>query len=987
MNEFRQSKGGRINREKPLQFTFNGQSFTGFEGDTLASALLANGVHFVARSYKYHRPRGIMSAGNEEASALVNVTRGDGRNDANIRATNVHLFEGLNAQSQHCWPSLEWDIGEVTRLGGPVFSAGFYYKTFMWPRSFWKTLYEPIIRKSAGLGSAPTLPDPDTYTARYVHCDVLVVGAGPAGIAAALSASVEGARVILCDEKNEFGGDLLSSPKVEIAGLGAWEWLEKSIATLKERPNVTLLPRTTGFGYYEQNMLGLAERLTDHLGTYPDDMPRERLHKVRAKKVILATGAIERPLVFPGNDRPGVMLAGAAKSYLNRYGVKVGERVLVVTSHDSAYQSAFDLAEAGCILPAIIDVRTHIDPDLLERARFLDIAILPAHTIVKTSGHKRIKSVHVASIQGNVKPRILSCDALLMSGGFTPSVHLFSQSRGRLKWDEKIGAAVPDIYVQEAVSIGAANGEFLLRDALNPAGLGFNTPEIEVQGEAPNASGQNISRLPKAQKANRHGAAFVDFQHDVVAKDIGLAVQEGFHSIEHIKRYTTTGMATDQGKTSNINGVNIAADALNKPVADMGLTTFRPPYTPTTFGTLAGHSRGRFFDITRKSPTDDWAKENGAVFEPVGLWRRASYFPRAGETKHQAIARECLATRASIGISDASTLGKIEVVGPDAAEFLNRFYTNPLLKLPVGRCRYALALREDGFIYDDGVIARLSQTRFHVTTTTGGAARVFANMQDYLQTEWPELKVWLTSISEQWAVIALNGPNVRKLIAPFVGDIDLDKDSFPHMSIREGTIFDIPVRLFRVSFTGELGYELNIPAGNALDVWQRLMEAGERYNITPYGVEALHYLRAEKGYIIVGKDSDGTQTPNDMGMGWAIGKNKPDFVGKRSLVRPDMLALNRPQFVGLMTHDLQVVLEEGAQIISSAQAQSSPEIIGHITSSYFSANLGHSIAFGMVAGGLEQMGREVFVPMEDRTLKVKIVDSVFYDPEGKRLND
>ncbi len=987
MNEFRTNIGGRIARDKPLQFSFNGQSYIGYEGDTLASALLANGVHFVARSYKYHRPRGIMSSGNEEASALVNVTRGKGRDDANTRATNLHLYEGLNAQSQHCWPSLDWDIGEVTRLAGPVFAAGFYYKTFMWPKSFWEKIYEPIIRKSAGLGSAPTLPDPDTYTARYAHCDILVVGAGPAGIVAALNASKDGVRVILCDEKDEFGGDLLSTPKVIIGGLDAWDWLEKSIAVLKSRPNVTLLPRTTGFGYYEQNMLGLAERLTDHLADLPVGMPRERLHKVRAKKVILATGAIERPLVFPGNDRPGIMLASAARTYLNRYGVKVGQRVLAVTSHDAAYQSAFDLAEAGCEVPAIIDVRAHIDQALLDLAKALNIEVLSAHTIVKTSGHKRVKSVHVASIEGKANTRVIPCDALLMSGGFTPSVHLFSQSRGKLKWDEKIGAAVPDVYVQNCISVGAANGEFSLHDVLNHTAPDQNVLEIDVQNDCPLGSGQNISQLPLAQKAKKHGGAFVDFQHDVVAKDIGLAVREGFHSIEHIKRYTTTGMATDQGKTSNINGVNIAADALNRPVADMGLTTFRPPYTPTTFGTLAGHSRGKFFDITRKSPTDDWASDYGAVFEPVGLWRRASYFPRANETKHQAIARECKATRASIGISDASTLGKIEVVGPDAAEFLNRFYTNPMLKLPVGRCRYVLALKEDGFIYDDGVIARLSETRFHVTTTTGGAARVFANMQDYLQTEWPELKVWLTSISEQWAVIALNGPNVRNLIAPFVKDIDLDKDNFPHMSIREGTIFDIPTRLFRVSFTGELGYEVNIPAANALEVWKRLMEAGEQYDITPYGVEALHYMRAEKGYIIVGKDSDGTQTPEDMGMEWAIGKKKPDFIGKRSLTRPDMLLPDRPQFVGLMAHDPQVVLEEGAQIVGEQKGQTFPKMIGHITSSYMSAPLGHSIAFGMVAGGLGRIGDDVFIPMPDMTHRVKIVDPVFYDPEGKRLND
>ncbi len=986
MSAYRTAEGGRIERAVPVSFSFNGKTYTGVRGDTLASALLANGVHFVGRSYKYHRPRGIMSAGSEESNALVGIDRGQGRYDTNTRATTQELFEGLCAESQHCWPSLRWDIGELNGLGGPIMSAGFYYKTFMWPKSFWDRVYEPIIRKSAGLGRAPKAFDPDIYASRYAHCDVLIVGAGPAGLAAALAASESGAKVIMADEQAEIGGRLLSDPNPRIDGEDSWDWLAATKAALAARENVTILNRTTAFGYYHQNFLGLVERLHDHLASSQTDGPRERLWRVRAKRVVLATGAIERPLVFAGNDRPGIMLAGAAGTYLNRYGVSIGHRPVVVTSHDSAYLAAFDLAAAGIGVGAIIDVRSDVPPALLDRADQLGVEVLAGHTVTQAQGRLRVSSVLVAGVQsgGSVGPvRRIDCDALLMCGGWTPSIHLFSQSRGTLSWRDDIGAYVPGGTVQNVRSAGACDGRFLLSDALNGGGDG-KSHVYAVAVEEP-CSGISADELPGAADPARV-KAFVDFQNDVTAKDVRLAVREGFHSIEHIKRYTTTGMATDQGKTSNLNSLAIASRALGRPVVEVGLTTFRPPYTPTSFGAFAGRARGDLFDVTRKTPIDSWAEKQGAVFEPVSLWRRARYFPLAGEDMDAAVARECKATRTSIGIQDASTLGKIEVVGSDAAEFLNRMYTNPWTKLGVGRCRYGLMLGEDGYIFDDGVVGRLAEDRFHVTTTTGGAPGVMASMEDFLQTEWPDLDVWLTSITEQWAVIALNGPNVRKLIAPFVEGIDLGKEAFPHMAIREGSIFGVPARLFRVSFTGELGFEINVPSGHGLAVWQRLIEAGAEYDIVPYGTEALHVLRAEKGYIIVGQETDGTQTPDDVGMAWAIGGKKHDFVGKRSLQRPDLLAPDRKQLVGLLTGDPNYVLEEGAQIVAGKSVSPPVKMIGHVTSSYWSETLRRSIALAVVEGGRGRMGAELYVPMPDGIHPVRVVAPVFHDPEGERLN-
>ena len=1007
MNRFRTQTGGLIDRTQTVRFHFDGQPLKGYAGDTLASALLANGIHLTGRSFKYHRPRGILSAGSDEPNALISVRRDRARYTPNVRATQIELYEGLDAISQNRWPSLAFDLGAVNSLISPFIPAGFYYKTFMWPRRAWHRLYEPRIRAAAGLGKAPLDPDPDRYASRYAHCDVLIVGAGAAGLAAALTAAVSGARVILCDEQPQLGGALLSDSASRIGGQPATLWAQHMSEILLARPNVTVLSRTTAFGYFSHNFVALCQRLQDHLADPARQLPRERLWQVRAREVIFACGAHERPLVFPGNDRPGILLAGAAGSYLNRYGVLAGRRIALVTANDAAYRTALDLHAAGAQIAAIADVRASADGALPQAARAAGLTVHEHMTVTGTGGGTRVTEVMLARCNGEGAVQRagalrVPCDALLMSGGYTPSVHLFSQTRGRLVWDEALQSFLPGESVEQVRSAGACHGHGSLGAALSDGAAaaqaalrarGFVSPTVpkRIVDETETGSAGFVGALPQAT-ADGADAAVVDWQNDVTVRDLRLALREGFSSIEHIKRYTTTGMATDQGKTSNLHALGIVAKAMGKSIPEVGLTTFRMPYTPVTFGTMAGYARGDLFDPVRATPSNDWAVARGAVFEDVGLWKRARYFPQGNETMDQAVARECLAVRSHCGMLDASTLGKIEVVGPDAATFMNRLYVNAWNKLSPGRARYGLLLREDGFIIDDGVIARIAEDRFHVTTTTGGAARVLALMEDYLQTEWMELNVWLTSTTEQWAVAALQGPQSRAVLQQLINarlmyGVDISAEAMPHMAVVEGYFCGAPMRLFRVSFTGELGFEVNVPSERGPELWETLHDAGKGFGLCPYGTETMHVLRAEKGYIIVGQDTDGTVTPDDAGLSWAIGKNKPDFVGKRSLERAALNAPDRKQLVGLrVVDDPRQVLEEGAQVMLIGTPGNGERPLGHVSSSYFSATLGTSIALALISGGRARTGQTLQVPMPDGPIAVQVTSPIFYDPTGAKIN-
>jgi sarcosine oxidase, subunit alpha len=995
MSSHRRAHGGRVDRRETLSFRFDGKSYQGLKGDTLASALLANGIMLMGRSFKYHRKRGPIAAGVEEPNALVTVTRPGGRHDSNLRATTVELYEGLTAESQNRWPNLENDFGRVNDVLAPLFSAGFYYKTFMWPKGFWKSVYEPAIRKAAGLGKAPAEPDPDRYQNRHAHCDVLIAGGGPAGLAAALAASEAGARVILADEQGEFGGSLLHEIAL-IDTRSAADWLTGALDTLKARPNVRLLPRTTIAGYLNQNHMIAAERLTDHLASHAEKMPRERLWQIRAKQVVLATGAHERPLVFPDNDRPGIMLAEAGRIYTNRYGVKLGQSIVVFTTSDSAYRAAMDVKAAGAASVTIIDGREKVHPALAADAVGDGIAIIPNAVVTGTRGGSRITSVEVSTAGGS--KQTIRCDCLLMSGGWTPAVHLFSQSRGQLRYDTALDAFVPGVSKQAESSAGACKGDYTLQACLEGGFLAgteaaaasgktaVRAPDVKVE----NAAGTAFTPMPLVplpKKPSLWSRAWTDFQNDVTAKDIKLAIREGFRSVEHIKRFTTNGMATDQGKTSNMNAIGIASEAMSRPAPEIGTTTFRLPYTPVTFGALIGPNRGVLFDPARKTPIYAWALKQGAAFEDVGLWKRAWYFPQTGETMHRAVMRECRAVREKAGIFDASTLGKIEVVGKDAGEFLNRIYVNNFSKLDIGKCRYGLLLKDDGFIYDDGIIARIAEDRYHVTTTTGGAPRVMHLMEDYLQTEFMDLDVQLTTITEQWAVIAVQGPLARDIVAPLIEGVDLSETGLPPMGYAEGKICGISMRLFRASFTGEVGYEINVPADHGEAVWEALFEAGKPHGLTPYGTEAMHVLRAERGFIIVGQETDGTVTPDDVGLGGMVSKIKPDFLGKRGLLRPDLAKPGRKQLVGLLSVDPALVLDEGAQIVLDVTQPKPMTMLGHVTSSYESPTLNRSIAMALLADGRARIGETVHVTTKDGFAPAIVGKPIFYDAEGTRVRD
>ena len=992
-------EGGRVDRARTLDFTFNGRKYTGFHGDTLASALLANGVRLVGRSFKYHRPRGILGSGVEEPNALVQLGTG-AQTLPNYVATQIELYDGLEAASVNCWPSVGFDLHAVYGLISRFLPPGFYYKTFMWPRSLWP-FYERRLRWAAGLGIAPTEPDTDRYDKMHAHCDVLVVGAGPAGIAAALEAGRTGARVIVVDEQQELGGSLLAS-RQRVGDAPAAEWLESALEDLRGMDEVRLLARSTAFGYYDHNFVALLERLTDHLGPTRGYAPRQRIWRVRARKVVLATGAIERPLVFRNNDRPGVMLASAVSTYVNRYGVAPGRRVVVFTNNDSAYQTALDLVDAGVDVRAVVDVRPETHSELTNMVGGRGVEVLPGHVLVDVRGSRGVKAVEVRRIDGGSVgggSRLLECDLVATSGGWNPTLNLHSQSGGQPRFDDYRSCFVPGPSVQAERSAGSCNGSFSLgeclaqgyaagADAAGAAGLGdglpfSSAPDTDDHAEAPTSA---CWVVPGTKPAGRDRKRFVDFQTDTTVADIAVAAREGYELIEHVKRYTTLGMGTDQGRTGAVNGIGALAEILDKPVSEVGTTTFRQPYTPVTFGAMAGRELGELFDPVRKTAMHEWHVQAGAKFEDVGQWKRPWYYPRPGESMRDAVNRECLAVRGAVGVLDASTLGKIDVRGPDSATFLNRVYINGWTKLGIGRCRYGFMLNEEGMVLDDGVTARLAEHHFLMHTTTSGAAAVMAWLERWLQTEWPDLKVFLTSVTDQWATVSINGPRARRVMEMLCSDVDLSSEAFPFMSVLSGSVAGIPARIFRISFAGELSFEINVDANYGRQVWEAVMEAGEEFNITPYGTEAMHVLRAEKGYVIVGQDTDGSVTPVDIGVGRMVSRRK-DFLGKRSLAMEDLVRDDRKQLVGLLTEDDQEVLPDGGQIVDDSSAPTPVPMLGHVTSSYYSVNLGRSIALGIVKGGRAREGDSVYVPLADgRSITARIASPSFYDPKGDRQN-
>ncbi len=982
-----------------VSFKFNGKKYHGFKGDTLASALLANDIHLIGRSFKYHRPRGIMTSGSEEPNAIVQLNDNTSRTEPNVRATEVEIYEGLEASSQNCWPSVNFDFGGINNFLSPLLPAGFYYKTFMWPASFWEK-YEYFIRKSAGLGKSPTTPDPDIYEHNYIHCDVLIIGAGISGIMAAKMAAKNGLKTLLIEEKPNLGGSTIyqNSEYFKINNQTSGSWLEKEINEIKKLNNLTIKTRTSVAAYHGYNFLLARENLTDHLPIeHRNNKIRQKLLKIRAKKVISATGSIERPLIFDNNDRPGIMLSSAIKRYADLFGIACGEKNIFLTNNDSAYETALSLIQKGINIKAIIDNRDKVDSKLIYEVEKNNIKVIKGSTVVNTLGYKRINKVFIMKLskdgQKVIGPKtILTCDCLGVSGGWTPAVHLFTQSGGKLKFRDEDQVFIPNSYPSDQLSIGACNGDFFLDEILS------NVPKsIKDFLKIKNTVYQNMEFLSSSNKSQRNiwllpsdkvigkTKSFVDFQNDATAKDIKLALREGFKSIEHVKRYTTTGMGTDQGKLGNMHALGIISETSGTKMGVLGTTTFRPPYTPLTFGTMVGRNVGEYFDVFRKTPIHDWHIENKAQFENVGQWKRAWYYPKNNETMHQAVQRESKAARDSVGILDASTLGKIDIQGTDASEFLNRVYTNAWSKLAIGKCRYGLMLNEDGMVYDDGVTTRLGENHYIMTTTTGGAANVLGKLEDYLQTEWPELDVYLTSVTDHYATISVCGPNSKKIISSIMPDLDLSDENFPHMSFKNVTIGKIDCRVMRISFTGEHSYEINIQASYGRSIWEKCMDAGKDLNITPYGTETMHLLRAEKGFIIVGQDTDATMTPIDLQMNWIVSKKKYDFIGKRSLYRSDTIKEDRKQLVGLLTDNPDEILEEGAQIV--ADIKKSPiEMLGHVTSSYYSPNLKMSIALGVVRGGKNMMGQKLFIPMENKTINVTVSDPVFLDKENKRLN-
>ncbi|MEM7642459.1 MAG: sarcosine oxidase subunit alpha family protein [Pseudomonadota bacterium] len=988
---FRLAKGGRrIDRSRYVRFTFDGQEYSGFQGDTLASALLANDQLLMGRSFKYHRPRSVVASGPEEPNALMGI--GDGaRFEPNRRATEQALHDGLIARSQNAWPSLSFDIGRINDLGARFLPAGFYYKTFMSPRPFWKHVFEPFIRRAAGLGEAPSKMDADRYEHRYAHVDTLVVGGGVAGLLAAKGAAASGERVMLVERSADVGGRALVDGGT-IDGKPADIWVREVVRALDTAENIAVLRRCEGSGIYDHGYVLCSEDLTDHL---PDKTgPRHRLWRVRATRVITATGTIERPLSFAGNDVPGVILASALRDYVKDFGVAIGDRTVIVTNNDDAYRTAEALLEAGLRIPAILDAREGADSALISKIKDMDVKVHLGRGIAKVLGRDRVKGVAVClqAGEGAVLQEI-ACDAVAMSGGWSPVVHLWSHCGGKLTWDDDRAMFRPDPARAPTngsgkpfvITAGSASGALTIAEVLEDAAkaVGASPPDCTSDPEAPILP---VWMMPQGARAELRAKMWLDYQNDVKVSDVRLAAQEGFESVEHAKRYTTLGMATDQGKLSNVNGLAVLADRLDETIPQVGTTTFRPPYTPVTIGALAGEARGEIFQPLRRTPLHDWHDENGAFWEPVGQWRRPYCYLRDRETPDQAVSREVKTTRQSLGLLDASTLGKLLVSGPDAGAFLDMLYTNMMSSLKPGRCRYGLMCDENGFLIDDGVVARIDDQTWLCHTTTGGADRIHAWMEDWLQCEWWDWRVHVINLTEQFGQIAVVGPQARAVLER-LGGMDLSAEALPFMAWADGTLAEVDVRVYRISFSGELSYELAVPANRTRQIWDALISAGESFDVTPYGTEALHVMRAEKGFIMIGDETDGTVIPQDLGLDWAISKKKGDYLGKRGQQRSEFQRPDRWKLVGLETVDGSV-LEDGAYAIGEGKNANGQQIVeGRVTSTYYSPTLDRGIAMGLVAHGPDRMGDTLrFTRIGKAPIEARIASPVFYDPEGQKQN-
>jgi methylglutamate dehydrogenase subunit C len=979
--------GGLIDRDKPLNFVFDGRKLRGYAGDTLASALVANEIRVVGRSFKYHRPRGIVTAGSEEPNALVTLRKG-ARSEPNTRATSVQLFEGLVAESQNRWPSLGFDLMGLNNVVSPMLTAGFYYKTFMWPASFWEKVYEPLIRRAAGLGKASAEPDPDTYDKAHAFCDVLVVGAGPAGLSAALVAAQANARVILVEDDWLLGGRLLCE-KHEIDGAAADDWVLAAEETLAKRPNVSVMKRTTVFAAYDGGTFGAVERVADHVAEPAAGTPRQRLWKIRAKCTILATGAIERPLLFGGNDLPGVMMASAARSYATRFAAMPGKEIVVFTATDSGWAAAKDLMECGGHLAAIVDARATVSGEAERFAASAGIRVFRNAHVVDASGGRSLRKLTVRDAAG--KMHELAADVLAMSGGWNPVTSVSGNLGDRPVWSDAIHAFVMESPPDGTKMAGSAAGRFSLSEALEDgyragAAAALDTGFSVSPSRIPPCSDDATGSEPLWHIEGARKKVFVDFQHDVTDADIGLAAQEGFRSVEHLKRYTTLGMATDQGKLGQLNGQALLARHLGKTLAETGTILSRPPFLPVAIGVLAGHHRDEHFRPERRTASHDWAAENGATFVDSGSWKRAQWYARPSDRVWlDSVSREAAAVRASVGVCDVSTLGKIDIHGQDAGVFLDRLYINTFSTLAVGKARYGVMLREDGFVLDDGTTTRLADDHYFMTTTTANAVKIMQHVDYCRQVLWPELNVQAVSVTEQWAQFSVAGPSSRTLLQRVFPELDLSNETFPYMSATAFVWMNVPARIFRLSFSGELAYEVAVPARYGDALVRILMREGRDFGVVAYGTEALGVLRIEKGHP-AGNELNGQTTATDLGLGRMLSKKK-DYVGRVLAGRPALNDPKRPSLVGLRPVDRVARLRSGAHVLPLASENRAENDLGYVTSVAFSPAMKCWIGLALVSGGQTRIGERLraYDPVRNGDVEIEVCDPVFVDPEGVRV--